>query len=235
MIISYPTASYLTVIPQVASDDGNVTYTISMTVPPNGPLTETQLPAAIEQRQRLPINTIKPDGQRVYTNTLSNASSIGSAKKQYEVGQILEFATAVESTLQPMLVSNSLEIQHNTNILDLSSLGVSPTDITTINNSADAQFTSLNDQLSAIRQDRIDTETAISENQKNQNETQKAIDALVQLVQYDSSLQGVLDSLRVKLTEFVVQANALVTTANAQANNAFNLENQIMAVAQMVR
>ena len=235
MIINYPTASYLSVIPQVASDDGNVTYVISMTIPPNGALTETQLPAAIEQRQRIPIDTIKPTGQRVYTNTLSSASSIGSAKKQFEVGQILEFATAAESTLQPMLVSNSLEIQHNTNILDLSSLGVSQADITAINNSADAQFTSLNDQLNVVRQDRIDTETDITENQKNQNETQKAIDALVQLVLYDSSLQGVLDSLRVKLAEFVVQADALVAMANEQADNASNLENQILAVAQMVR
>ena len=235
MIISYPTASYLPVIPQVASDDGNITYTVSMTAPPNGPLTEVQLPAAIEQRQRAPINTLKPGGQRVYTNTLSNASSIGSAKKQFEVGQILEFATTEESTLQPMLVSNTLEVRHDTNILDLSSLGVSQANITAINNTADTQFTNLNIQLNSIRQARIDTETDISENQKNQNETQKAIDALVQLVQYDSSLQSVLDSLLAKLAEFAAQMDGLIVIANQQASDASDLENQIMAVAQMVR
>jgi hypothetical protein len=235
VIITYPTALYLSVIPQQASDNGNVTYTISDTAPPYGTLMEVKLPAAIENRQRSAINTTKPDGQRVYTNTLSNASSIGSAKKQFEVGQILEFETAAESTLQPMLVANSLEIQHNTNILDLSSLGVSDADITAINNSAETQFTKLNGELSVVRQARIDTETDITENQKNQNETKKAISALEQLVQQDNSLQSVLDSLRIKLSEFIVQMDALVVLANEQATTASNLENNIMAVAQMVR
>jgi hypothetical protein len=206
-----------------------------MSDPPNGTLTEVQLPAAIERRQRSAIDTTKPNGQRIYTNTLSNASSIGSAKKQYEVGQVLEFVTSEESALQPMLVADTLEIQHNTNILDLSSLGVSESDITAINNSADTQFTTLNDELNIVRQERIDTEVAISENQKNQNETQKAIDALVQLVAYDSSLQSVLDSLKIKLAEFVAQANILIAAANEQASIASDLESQILAVAQMVR
>jgi len=235
VIINYPTALYLAVIPQSASDNGNVTYIVSMTSPPNGPLTEIQLPAAIEFRQRVPIDKKKPDGQRVYTNTLSNASSIGSAKKQFEVGQILEFGASEESTLQPMLASNPLQIRHDTNILDLSSLGVSQADITAINNSADSQFTTLNSELSVVRQARIDIETDITENQKNQNETKKAIAALEQLVQSDPSLQSVLDSLKSKLALFVTQMNALVVIANEQASNATDLENRILAVAQMVR
>jgi hypothetical protein len=206
-----------------------------MTSPPYGSLVEVQLPAAIAQRQRSAIDTTKPDGQRVYTNTLSNASSIGSSKKQFEVGQILEFTTAEESTLQPMLVADSLEVRHDTNILDLSSLGVSEADIIAINNSADAQFTILNNELSIVRQARIDTETDISENQKNQNETKKAIAALEQLVEQDTSLLEVLNSLRVKLIEFVAQAEILVATANEQAARATILENKIIAVAQMVR
>lgn len=235
MIITYPTALYASVIPQSASDNGNITYIVSMTSPPKGPLTEIQLPAAIEFRQRKPIDTKKPDGQRIYTNTLSNASSIGSAKKQFEVGQILEFGVSDNSTLQPMLASNPLQIRHDTNILDLSSLGVSQEDIIAINDSADNQFTTLNAELSVVRQARIDTETNITENQKNQNETKKAIAALEQLVQSDPSLQPVLDSLRSKLALFVVQMNALVVMANEQANNATDLENRILAVAQMVR
>ena len=235
MIITHPTALYTSIIPQSASDSGNVTYIISMTTPPKGPLTEIQLPAAIEYRKRQPIEPKKPDGQRVYTNTLSNASSIGSAKKQFEVGQVLEFGVSEESTLQPMLASNPLQIRHDTNILDLSSLGVSQEDITAINNSADTQFTILNAELSTVRQTRIDTETDITENQKNQNETKKAIAALEQLVQSDPSLQSVLDSLKVKLAAFVVQMNALVAMANEQADAATNLENRILAVAQMVR
>lgn len=235
MIITYPTALYVSVIPQSASDDGNVTYTISMTSPPRGPLTEIQLPAAIEFRQRKPINTQKPDGKRVYTDTLSSASTIGSAKKQFEVGQVLEFGISEESTLQPMLVSNVLEVRHDTNILDLSSLGVSQADITAINSSADNQFNILNAELNIIRQGRIDTETAISENQKNQNETKKAISALEQLVLSDPSLQPVLDSLKEKLVVFVAQMNALVAVANEQASAASGLESKILAVAQMVR
>jgi hypothetical protein len=206
-----------------------------MTTPPNSVLTEVQLPAAIERRQRAAIDTTNPEGQRIYTNTLSSASIIGSDKKQFEVGQILEFDTASESTLQPMLVSNALEVRHDTNILDLSSLGISEADITAIYASADTQFTTLNAQLSVIRQARIDTETDIAENQKNQNETKKAIAALVQLVQSDPSLQSVLDSLQIKLVELTIQADALVAMANEQASAATNIENKILAVAQMVR
>jgi hypothetical protein len=206
-----------------------------MTSPPNGPLNEVQLPAAIEYRQRKPINTTKPDGQRVYTDTLSSASAIGSAKKQFEVGQVLEFGVSDESTLQPMLASNPLEVRHDTNILDLSSLGVSQADIIAINNSADNQFNTLNAELNVVRQARIDTETDISENQKNQNETKKAIAALEQLVSSDPSLQPVLDSLKKKLAAFVVQMDALIVIANEQATNASDLESKILAVAQMVR
>jgi hypothetical protein len=206
-----------------------------MTIPPNAILTEVQLPAAIERRQRSAIVTTDPDGQRVYTNTLSSASSIGSAKKQFEVGQILEFNTSSESTLQPMLVSDALEVRHDTNILDLSSLGISEADIAAIYASADIQFSTLNTQLSVVRQARIDTETDIAENQKNQNETKKAIAALIQLVQSDPSLQSVLDSLQIKLAEFVFQADVLVAMANEQSNAATDIENKILAVAQMVR
>jgi hypothetical protein len=206
-----------------------------MTSPPNGSLTEIQLPAAIEFRQRVPIDTKKPDGQRVYTNTLSNASSIGSAKKQFEVGQVLEFGVSEESTLQPMLASNPLQIRHDTNILDLSSLGVSQADIIAINNSADSQFTTLNTELSVVRQARIDTETDITENQKNQNETKKAIAALERLVLSDPSLQSILSSLKEKLVAFVAQMDILITRANKQASDASDLENKILAVAQMVR
>ena len=235
MIVNYPTALYSSVLPQSASDVGDVTFTISMGFPPKGPLTEVQLPAAVEDRQRTPVDPTPPTGQRIYTNTLSNASIIGSAKKQFEVGQILEFTVAPVSTVQPMLVSNLLEIQHNTNILDLTDLGVSQQDIDAINASANSQFTLLNTQLSTIRQARIDTETAITENQKNQNETNKAISALQQLVPTDPSLQGVLDSLIAKLAELQSQMNALIVAANEQANNAFEVESQIMAVVQMVR
>jgi hypothetical protein len=206
-----------------------------MTSPPNGSLTEVQLPSAIERRQRSPIDTTKPDGQRVYTDNLAGPSSIGSAKKQFEVGQVLEFAVSQESTLKPMLVPDSLEVRHDTNILDLASLGVSQDDIEIINKSADTQFTTLNAELSVVIQDRMNIETAISENQKNINETKKAIDALVQLVQHDPSLQDVLDSLRVKLAEFTAESIILVERANVQAALASSLENQILAVAQMVR
>jgi hypothetical protein len=206
-----------------------------MMPPPHGTLTEVQLPAYTQQRQRSPISQIRPNGQRIYTDTVSKAAIIGSAKKQFEVGQVLEFTEAAESTLQPMLVANTLEVRHDTNILDLSYLGISQADIIIINNSAATQFNTLNNELSAVRQSRIDTETDIAENQKNQNETKKAIAALEQLVAGDPSLQGVLDSLRIKLAEFVVQMDALVIAANEQASNASDLENQILAVAQMVR
>jgi hypothetical protein len=235
MIINYPTALYASVIPSTASNSGDTTFTISMTSPPSNTLSEIQLPAYTELRKRLAINQTPPSGQRVYTNTMSSAAIIGSAKKQFEVGQILEFDTAEESTIKSMLVSNSLEVRHDTNILDLSSLGVSEADITIINNSALVQFTNLNTKLNAIRQSRIDTETDISENQKSQNETKKAITALEQLVISDSSLQSILDSLRTKLAEFVVQMDVLVIMANEQATDASEIENQIFAVAQMVR
>lgn len=206
-----------------------------MTSPPNGQLLEVQLPSAIERRQRSSINTTKPEGQRIYTNISANPSSIGSAKKQYEVGQILEFAEAIDSTLQPMLVSGTFEIRHDTNVLDLESLGVSQDNITAISNAADSSFISLNNELNLVKQERSNTETAITENKKNQNETKKAIEALTQLISFDSSLQSVLDSLKVKFDELTSRADSLVQHANELADDAVELENRIIAIAQMVR
>jgi hypothetical protein len=221
------------IIPLTDIAAGDFTFTISATKPPKSDLIESQLPAAIANKKRSATRSTHL-GQRIYTDTRSNAATIGSLKKQFEVGQILEFALGVPSTVQPMLVSNTLEIRHNTNILDLKSLGVSQIQSDYVDKLASDQFIALNSELDRLRQARIDTETAITENQKDQNEAQKAIAALNQLSQTDT-IQKILKTLQDKLSELISDAVILIDMANEQSTNASIVANKILAVAQMVR
>jgi hypothetical protein len=160
---------------------------------------------------------------------------IGSSKKQYEAGQVLEFVDAPLSDVQPMLVADVSELRHDTNILDLGTFGIDPLEYERLIVLASNQLADLNTALGVARQGRSDTDLAINENQKDQNEANKAIGALKQLVASDPSIQSILDMLKAKLVVLQQDMIMLVQKANAYADQASVLANQILAVAQLVR
>lgn len=227
-------------IPQEPEDGGNVTYTISNNDPPRSAQTITRLPPAIELRTRpdaiLSGAERRADlGDQVFTISQSSATATGSAKKQFEIGQVLEFVTDTTIEVDPMRVSATTLIRHDTNLLDLGSLGLSEVDIDKITGQAESKIEILKDDLNVNRKLRKDTEIAINENKKTQNETRKALDAVNQLVVDDPSLQSTIDMLEANQVKLKEQETALITQANDSAEKAFGFVDDIRQVAQVVR
>jgi hypothetical protein len=201
----------------------------------------TELPPAIEQRP-LPDRTISPERRRLavenrtFTVTQATQSVIGSNKKIVEAGQILEFEDDIILEVDPLLVTPINETQHNTNKLDFESLGISTADQAEIVDSANKLFKELNIELNQILIDRKNTEIAIVEVKKLQNENRKTTDAIQVLVDNgQADLQSVIDDLNVQLDELVQQEQQLVTLANELTAQATAKRDTIRDVAEVVR
>jgi hypothetical protein len=241
MIIKYPTALYEPVLPQQPSDRSNVTFTISNSSPPRSSLVFSELPPAIENLRR-PPRTLTPEerredvSERAFTVLKSGLSNAGSNKKIVEIGQVLEFVDSPDSTLQPMLVTKDNEFQHDTNILDLTSLGISQMDQEEIDQSANALMEQLTSDLNLLIRRRSDLEVAIAENKKDQNENKKAINAIQVLVDNgQEDLQYVIDDLTIQGEELLQQEADLIAAANEVADLSTAKINEIRKLTEVVR
>lgn len=239
MIVRYPTALYESVLPQSPSDSGNVTYTISMEDPPRVFQTTIRLPPAVERREK-PDKVLDDDtrrihlGQRIFTVSRTRKSVAGSGKKQFEVGQVITFGADVESDVNPMLVGD-LELRHDTNLLDLSGLGLTSADIAKVGSDAMKRLRELQAQLSQYTRQRGDAEVEINENQKTQNETRKAIAAIEQLAVSNPAFEELLNDLRAKLPVLQSEMEGYVKKANAAAAGADATRDKIYDLIQVVR
>ncbi len=241
MIILAPTALYKNVIPASDADAGDVTFTISSTDPPRTSRVTGIIPPAIRQRKWPEIDMDLERrraslGELKYTISKSGSSIIGSNTKQFEVGQVLSFDdSTVAGTLEPMFVADNTEIQHDTNLLDYTKLGLSTQDVELLTATAREQTKALNSQLAAAKQLRANIEVQIVENKKSQNETSKAIAAVAEVVNVDPALAIIATNLANNLTELRLQESELITSANAVAAEAADLLARIRKISQVVR
>lgn len=239
MIIHHPTALYDSILPQPPTYGGNVTYTISMEDPPRVFQTTIRLPPAVERKAKSG-RTVDDDtrrvhlGERLFTLSGTRKSVTGSGKKQFEVGQILTFGQDTDPEVNPMLVGD-LELRHDTNLLDLASLGLSEADIANVNSKAMARLKELQTDLSGYTKQRSDSEIAINENKKAQNEARKAADAVAQLAATDSSFDDMLKDLRAQIPVLEEAMEGYVQTANDAARNANLVRDKILDLIQVVR
>ena len=239
MIIRFPTALYESILPTAPAYGGNVTYTVSMEDPPRVFQTTIRLPPAVERREKTG-KTIGDDvrrvhmGERIFTVSRTNKSVTGSSKKQFEVGQVLTFGVDSDPEVNPMLVGD-LELRHDTNLLDLSGLGLTDEDIINVSFSAMDRLRELQTELSGYTKQRSDAEIAINENKKTQNETRKAADAIAQLAATDPAFDEILDDLNSKLPILEEELDQLVEIANQAARNADITRNKILDLVQVVR
>lgn len=241
MIIRFPTALYDSIIPQKPQDSGNVTFTISIEDPPRSSLLFSELPPAVSLRRR-PPRSLDPETRReavdgrLFTSLTASSSQVGSNKKIVEVGQVLEFTDVPITELEPMLVSNKNEFQHNTNLLELDALGISEQDIELINESANALLKSKNAELNKLVIDRRNIETSLVENRKSQNENAKALEAIRVLVESgQDTLQSVVEDLEEQAEQFAAAENDLITEANEVAEAARSKIDEIRELIQVVR
>lgn len=241
MIIRYPTALYRAVLPTEASG-GNVTFLISTTDPPRAVAGATKLPESVEHRQRsittLPFSLQKHlYGQFTFSSFKSNSQTVGTSKLPYEAGQLLDFPAEEvdDSALTDLLGSTETEIRHDTNLLDLEDLGISSDDADFIETVAADSMSSLMAAANIARQQRQDTEVALSENKKSQTEARKALNAVTVLASADPTLWQIQKTLEDKLAELLATETTLTQQANDALTLLTTLLDRIRTVSQLVR
>lgn len=182
MIIRFPTGLYRSILP-TDTTSGSVTYTISGD-PPKSDIQVIRLPV-IEEEKSLPEAIFSEDerrpqyGELIYTIAKSGRSNPGSSIKQFEVGEILEFED--NSNTEEIILSsipNTIEIRHDTNVLDLESAGLSEDEINLITTESEKKKQILEEQFTTQKAELNDFDVALAENQKKLNENKKAIRAV---------------------------------------------------------
>lgn len=237
MIITAPTALYESLLPKLPSDVGNVTWTISSNDAPRASQTIPQL-TQVDEYKSLPPMPYNPScreigvGAYIFDLSYTLSTTPGSGKKQYEAGQLIDFTQETLPVINDLLVPESVELQQNTNLLELSQYGLSEEEILSLDQSARGSMNEAIDTLNVTKATINSLTVQISDNQKSINEVRKALSAA-------SLLFDMEDPIIKKLTEkqytLVAQRDQLakdINAANTKANNTYNL---IQSLREVVR
>lgn len=220
------------------SDSGNITFTISSEDPRRSQQTFLRLPPAEELRRR--EARVFSDQERrlasddlIYSFSTGNVDRSGSSMKLFEIGQILEFEDSditeeVGLDVGPIFI----DIQHNTNILDLAKLGLSNDEIEFIVEEASLQQKELETAYTNLQIDIAKFESDIVEIQKQINETNKVIGAVSNLAISD---QSILDRLNQNLTILLDERLQKVDIVNIKKKDSGIIYNSILKISELVR
>ena len=244
MIIRFPTGLYRSILPS-GSNSGNVTYTISNQSPPRTNVRLVQLPSAEEIRE-LPEPLFTEEehrqnyGELIYTITKANRSNPGSNIKQFEIGERLEFATEVENEeIQTVLSPDSLEIRHDTNILDLQKTGLTEDEVNTLLAASVAKQKELEKQFASLRTQLKDTDTKIRELQKSINENNKTLKAVSEIYSIPANDlnfdNAIYQKLLTRKTELNDELNETIISRNEIAAEHRATYLSIIKVSELVR
>lgn len=244
MIISAPTALYDSLLPQNPEDGGDVIFTISSNDPPRSSNTLFQLLRS-EELLTLPAKTITKKERRgrlgdlIFTVNVGSQNFVGSGTKSFEVGQLLDFDDVVEDTqVSTLFVPDVLELQQNTNKLNLESMGLSDDEITLLTDNAEKQLESSLGTYNTIKTDISDKEAEISSNQKLINETRKAKEAAQTVFSVSTDLTSgniIIDKLDQKEEELLLERDMLLAQLNELRDNANEIYEEILHIREIVR
>ena len=237
MILRYPTGLYQDAgqLPVKESDSGNITYTISNETPNRSTAPTVQLTSSEELKQ-LPVSDYTVEyrresfGELIYTVVDSNESIVSSNKKLFSVGQILEFDDEEIPAPTSTNVQN-IDIQHNTNIIDYSDVGLSDDETDKLLSDASIRKSQLETEIASLQSSIKDTNLSIVDNQKKINETKKVILAVESI----SSVDPILVKLRERYTELITTRDTLIDTQNdlsVQLGQSFDL---LLKVVEVVK
>ena len=235
MIIRYPTGLYKRQIPSEPSDVGNVTYTISNEDPAVSG--ESFIIFPIAERLKTRPDRIWTDeerrerlGELVYSLTFGGETKEGSSQKLFEVGQILDFTDQTPEGVSTDLVPNQMEIQHNTNILDLAGLSLSQEEINELVKDSASSMSTIEVQLTSIQNQIADNKSIIESLQKKINEANKVLDALSVLE--DEELTEKITKVR---DDSITAQNLKISETNTLITESTGLRDQLLAISQLVR
>lgn len=249
MIIRYPTGLYYNQLPG-PTGKGNVTYTISNNAPRRSELSFIKVPTGIVYRKRneYPVDSIERRstlGSLVFTVTKSGSSDAGNGDKQYELGQVFDFDVISGKEVTPMLVAPTLEMRHDTNIIDLNKLGLSDDEISAVSSATYAAQDDIIVRLNTTRQARADADTLIITYQKTINDATKAIDALTltmdtgaitgSLGTEGAVVETVIAKLKKKRDEAFLLRDETIVKADKLAAEATALADHLRSIGVLVK
>jgi hypothetical protein len=237
MDIQFPTTLYESVLPADADDNTNITYTISSQDPPRQANTLIQLPKA-EEIKPLPQRTIDAltnrdlVGEFLTALSFSNPNIASNSKRQFEIGQVLEFASETLPVLNNTFVPDETEFSQSTNILS-DDLPITEEERANIHDLAAQQFNDLTDRLNSLKQSIANNKISISDAQKSINETRKAIGSLgVVLSDTDNEI---INRLETSLSGLIEERDELVAETNALSVEAETAYDELLKVREFVR
>jgi len=244
MIINFPTGFYETVVATPPEVPNSITYKVSNESPPRTQLLFVKTPVGLSHKKRSP--RVYTDEQRraavsklAFSVAVSRGAEITTGMKQFEVGQTLEFESGtVPTKVDPMLVPQTTEIRHDTNLLDYDALGLAATTQATMNTESAAAYQTLLTQLNTAVKSRADYETRLQTTQKMLNEVKKTIDGLTAVLEIGSTNPALVrakDELTVKKAELEQEQRSLTMAANQAAADASAIQAKVSKVAQLVR
>jgi hypothetical protein len=244
MIINYPTGLYSSVLPKEPQDSQNVTYLISTTAPPRTSLLFPKIPFGVAIRQRTPreyttVQRRETVGDLVYTVSNASRQQPGNNANQYEVGEVLEFDYSGYKKVDPMLVSNKTDIQHNLNMFNYEELGLTESDVAIIDEESLRSFDALAQRLNELRVLRSSEEVSINTNQKIINEATKNINALQIMAQdstsTDADILDLIEKLVVRKAEAELALQESIANANAYAEEASEQLTKLRTIATVLK
>lgn len=240
MIVSFPTALYESILPKSDDDTNNVTFTISSEDPPRTSTTAFELFRG-EELRKLPTRVFNDRERRTtfgdFVFSLSSGSQISTedGKKSFEVGELLEFGVVEETeSISSTEVPDIIDMQQNTNKLDLIGLGLSEEQATLLIQSSEDRFDELVKSIISVQTGIKNVSAMIDSNQKQINEVRKAKDAAV-VVLGSITDNPILVILEQKEQDLLLERNELINSLNQNNVEVKQLFNDLLRVREMVR
>ena len=244
MIIGFPTALYEPALPQEPQNSGNVTFIISSTNPPRSDDVLFQLLRSEELRQ-LPERIFTREQRRtnygdfVFDISFGTQSVTGDGRKAFEVGQLLDFDDIEDpEALTTLEVPETVELQQNTNVLDLESLGLTEEESDLLISGATTKFGETVESLNNLKTQINDTQIGIADNQRLINETRKARDAAKVVFEGSTDITAgneIIDKLDIKESELLLERETLIALLEVLTDQANEIYNEILDVKEVVR
>jgi hypothetical protein len=234
VIITFPTALYKTVLPPFGGT-GNVTWLISSTDPPRSMEPLQRVPDAELIREKdpdpyTPRQHRQAAGGLVFSSTTAGQSTSGTGMQQFEIGQVLQFETETLPTVTATPVPQTVELQHDLNLLDLADVGLTEEEAALLTTQSEDAKQGLEDEIAGLQVQIADVSVAIGENQKRINEARKVYDAAV--VVQD---QPIAAKVQARITALTAQRDQLAARLN-ELNVEVGLRyDELQKVAPLVR
>lgn len=243
MIIVAPTGLYKSILPK-ENESGNITYTLSAKTPPRPFISVGQLPI-IERITPAPEKIFDEEtrrdqfGKLVFSVARSNKNIADSTKKAFEVGEILSFEnlTPIEEIVT-VKAPEDVNIQHNTNLLDLENLGLTEDEIKSLESQSEAKqleleqrFLDAQNLVKSLQVDIVETQKKINEN----NKVLKAVRGLLEIEDNETSEDPIFIKLNDNKNKLEEELESLILERNAAAVNAADIYEDLNRVSELVR